>query len=317
MKLKVFLFHRVSPDADLVWPPITPLHFDRIISHLQKDHEIVPLEQTILGNYKPSGKKKLCAITFDDGYKDFITHALPVLKKHKAPASMYVITESVNSGMPPWTFVLHHTLLGTKHEKLELKSEEIPTVLRKIKWNDTKEKVHYIKKLSHQLKRISNQGREEVLGQIMAQTTDVRDWQTLMMNWDDIRNIHQEGIEIGSHSESHPTLSGNLDLEHLYDELKKSGAEIQQYIDKFPLAISYPFGMYNNDVKNLAEKAGYKMGLTVLPKKHGIKTNRFEIPRIELYSEPFWKSKLRLGGQIQLVKNVLFYDSNSINKALG
>src|ERR1017187_5344676 len=97
MSIKILLFHRISPHIDPVWPPITPTHFNKIITHLTKNYEVVPLEETILGNYKPHTSKKLCAITFDDGYKDFMDYAMPIVREQKVAASIYVITDCVDS----------------------------------------------------------------------------------------------------------------------------------------------------------------------------------------------------------------------------
>ena len=312
MNIKVFLFHRISPHIDPVWSPISPAHFDKILTYLQKHFEIVPLEQTILGNYKPNESKKICAITFDDGYKDFVEYALPIIKKHNVPASMYVITDCVDSGLPPWTFIFNHLLLNTKNSTLEIDSVEVPNNIRKIKWTTLREKVTYINYISHVLKRISDEERESIMQQIHAQIKDVVNPHGLMMTWDDIRNICKEGIEIGSHSANHPVLSKDLHLDNVKHELKRSGEEIEKEIGKFPLAISYPFGIYNNEAKKIAKQVGYKMGLTVFPKEFSTNEDQFEIPRIELYSEPFYKSRLRINGRLQALKNI-FFQGKSLN----
>ena len=312
MNIKVFLFHRISPHIDPVWPPITPARFDKIVRYLKNNFEIVPLEETVLGNYSPTTSKKLCAITFDDGYKDFVEYAMPILKKYNAPASMYVITDCVDTNLPPWTFIFNHLLLNTKNSGLEIDSEKVPHNIRKIKWKTSKIKVAYINFISHVLKRISDDDREDVLQQIRDQIKDVENPYGLMMNWDEIRLIKNEGIEIGSHSANHPILSKDLHLDSVRYELKRSGEEIQKETGKFPLTISYPFGIYNNEAKEMAKEIGYKMGVTVFPKQYSTKNDQFEIPRIELYNEPFFKSRLRMNGQLQALKN-LFYQGESLN----
>jgi peptidoglycan/xylan/chitin deacetylase (PgdA/CDA1 family) len=316
LDIKVFLFHRISPDIDPIWPPISPVHFEQIVKHLKKNFEIVPLEETILGNYKPGKSKKLCAITFDDGYKDFVEYAMPILQRHQIPASMYVITDCVDSNLPPWTYVFNYLLLHTKRLSIEIDSKEIPEKLRKNVWRNIDEKIACIKKFSPVLKRISDEEKEHVMSQVQLQITDVESPKGLMMNWDDIRSIKNFGIEIGSHSANHPVLSelpDDLRLDHVRHELKRSGEEIQKETGKFPLAISYPFGIYNNEVKQIAKDVGYKMGLTVLPKPFFYKDDQFEIPRIELYSESFFKSYFRIHGQLQALRNI-FYPDGSLNR---
>ncbi|MEO8761003.1 MAG: polysaccharide deacetylase family protein [Bacteroidia bacterium] len=312
MNIKVFLFHRISPDIDPIWPPITPTHFEKIIQYLKRNFEIVPLENTILGNYKPTKSKKLCAITFDDGYKDFVEYAMPIIRKQNVPASMYVITDCVDANLPPWTFIFNHLLLNTKRSSIEINSIEIPDKLKKVSWKNTQEKINIINLFSPVLKRISDKERESVMQQIQTQIKDVDSPHNLMMNWDDIRAIKNIGIEIGSHSANHPPLSSDLRLDDVRHELKRSGEEIERETGKFPLAISYPFGMYSNESKKIAKEVGYKIGLTVSPKSYIFGEDQFEIPRIELYSEPFYKTRLRMNGQLQSLKNI-FHKDKSLN----
>lgn len=312
MHIKVFLFHRISPLPDPIWPPITPLHFEKIVKYLKRNFEIVPLEETILGNYKPTKSKQLCAITFDDGYKDFVEYAMPIIKKNNILASMYVITDCVDANLPPWTFIFNHLLLNTKLSSLEINSTEIPGNLRTIKWSTPRNKIAYIKYISHILKKTPDEEREKIMHQITQQINDITPPYGLMMGWDDIRAIKKEGVEIGSHSANHPILSKDIHLDNIKHELKKSGEEIEKETGKFPLTISYPFGIYNNEAKKIAKEVGYKMGLTVFPKEYFFNEDPFEIPRIELYSEPFYKSVLRINGQLQAIKNLL-YKGKSLN----
>jgi peptidoglycan/xylan/chitin deacetylase (PgdA/CDA1 family) len=305
VNLKIFLFHRVNPAGNAVWPPIHPSHFDRILQHLKKKYEIVPLEKTILKEYIPSSKQ-LCAITFDDGYRDFIDYAMPILHKHQAPASMYIITDCAEKGLPPWTFLFSHLLMKTKMTSLNIRSEKIGSSFRHITWKSETEKMDLIGRFLPTLKKISDAEKEEIIRQIKAQITDVEEPRGLMMSWDDIRSARNAGIEIGSHSANHPALSNDLSQSNLYNELKRSGEKIQKETSQFPLAISYPFGIYNQEVKKVAREVGYKMGLTVYSGTFTENGDQFEIPRIELYSESFLRTRLRINGKLPWLKNMLF-----------
>jgi peptidoglycan/xylan/chitin deacetylase (PgdA/CDA1 family) len=62
-----------------------------------------------------------------------------------------------------------------------------------------------------------------------------------------------------------------------------------------PRGISYPVGNYNQQVKDAAAKAGYDYGLAVNQRRYNRQVqDEFEIPRIELYNEPFGKTWLRI-----------------------
>jgi peptidoglycan/xylan/chitin deacetylase (PgdA/CDA1 family) len=306
MKIKVFLFHRVSPVRDLLWNAMTPKLFEQIIIHLNKEYEVVPLEKMLLGAYQPHTKKNLCAITFDDGYKDFINYAFPILQKHKAPSSMYVVTDCVDNDLPPWTFIINYLFINTSHLTLDIASKALPPALRNTTWRDLKERIKYAKKISPFLKQLINVERRLIYEQIINEFNDVDMPANMMMGWNDIREINRYGCEIGSHSVSHPLLAKKTNAVEINRELSESAKKIETEVGKFPITISYPFGSYNDIIKKLAQDLGYKIGLTVNTHPYeSNKQNLFEVPRIELYDEYFFKSKLRINGNLQRIKNIL------------
>lgn len=306
IKIRIYLFHRVSPQRNLLWNPMTPKLFEQIVIYLNNKYEIVPLEKTLLGEYQPLSKKELCAITFDDGYKDFIEYAFPILLKHKSPSSMYIVSSCADNNIPPWTYIINHLFLNTSHISLDIKSKALPASLQKTKWKGQKERIHYAKKLSPFLKQLNNQERQLIFEQIVADFDDVEKPEGMMLSWDDIRYLHQNGCEIGSHSVSHPLLAKKTNIEEIAKELTESGKIIEQQIGKFPIAISYPFGSSNDLIKKTAQNVGYKIGVSVNAAYYDSKKNNlFEVPRIELFDEPFIKSKLRMSGFIEKINKAM------------
>jgi len=76
----------------------------------------------------------------------------------------------------------------------------------------------------------------------------------------------------------------------------------------FPKTISYPVGSYNNTTIRLSKEVGYKIGLAVKqdvysPKEDGI----FEVPRIELYNESWFKTRLRISHTLEKIKKIVNY----------
>jgi peptidoglycan/xylan/chitin deacetylase (PgdA/CDA1 family) len=306
MKIRVFLFHRVSPVRDLLWNPMTPELFEKIITYLKKNYEPVQLEKTLLSQTKPSGKKPLCAITFDDGYKDFIEYAFPILVKHNIPSSMYVVTDCVDQNIPPWTYIINHLFINTSKLSINLDLSMYPPSLQQREWINKEERILYAKKLSPYLKQIDYNEKQLLYQQIKEQFNDVDLPKGLMMSWQDIKEIQNNGCEIGSHSCSHPLLANKTNVDEIRKEISESGKKIHEEIGKFPTTFSYPFGNYNDKVISIAKEEGYKMGVAVRSCTYeSQKHNIFEIPRIELYDEPYYKSKMRINGLIEKINNII------------
>ena len=90
--------------------------------------------------------------------------------------------------------------------------------------------------------------------------------------------------------------------------LEYSKIRIKEKLGHESLTISYPVGSHNETVMEMSESLGYKIGLAVKqdvadPKKH----TQFDIPRIELYNESWFKTKLRINNTLERIKKAIKY----------
>ena len=70
--------------------------FDKIIRYLKNNFKIVSLAEIFeIHRSKEKQNKKTVALTFDDGYINNFSQALPVLKKHNIPATFYLISKGL------------------------------------------------------------------------------------------------------------------------------------------------------------------------------------------------------------------------------
>jgi peptidoglycan/xylan/chitin deacetylase (PgdA/CDA1 family) len=305
MRIKNFLFHRVSDEVDRLWPPMSQSLFERVIRHLSKNYQVLLLEDILNdpGQVKLRSKK-IATIQFDDGYKDNIENAVPILKKYNCPASFYVVSACIDSGMPTWTYLLDHALQHTQIKELQLPFDFVPAEKKSIRENSTNKLSELAKPIKPWLKKIPNNQRVIVLNAILEQCKDVSIKKTVMMDWNDIRKLIQGGFYVGSHSHSHPLLASIETEEEIIFELETSARRIGQESGRRPVTISYPIGSYDERVVRLAKDCGYKYGLAVEQKFFQFNENLIlEIPRVELYQEPFWKVYMRISGAINLFRN--------------
>ncbi len=301
-----FLFHRVNTVTDPLWNPIHPEHFEQIIVYLNKHFEFVALNAYLLGNVTAKTNKPLCAIGFDDGYRDYLEFALPILKKYNCPSSMYIVTDCIDKDLPPWTYMLNHYFINTQKLSIQLNTSDFPGHLKVTSWSNKTERLHFARQLNPYMKTLNNSVREKIYKEIISELNDVQVPVGLMLTWDEVKSLKEYNCEVGSHTMNHPVLSKKLSHDELIKELRESGLVIQNHTGQFPETISYPFGAYNEEVKNASKEAGYKLGVTVNPGSYdSLRHDLFEIPRIELFDEPFLKTKLRINEIVPRIIKIL------------
>src|SRR5262245_6063961 len=94
----IALYHRVSPEPNLVYEPLHPREFDKHCSLLKRAFDVIPLSELLERHRAGKSLAGFCSITFDDGYLDFREHALPVLQSHGLRATQFLITRCLDTG---------------------------------------------------------------------------------------------------------------------------------------------------------------------------------------------------------------------------
>lgn len=98
----VLNLHRVSPNRGSTYKALAPALFDEVVGYLNKEFHICLFTDF---EHIQTPKPKLI-LSFDDGYKDFIDYAVPVLDKHKVRVNQNVIPYSIETGLPPVNVLL-------------------------------------------------------------------------------------------------------------------------------------------------------------------------------------------------------------------
>jgi peptidoglycan/xylan/chitin deacetylase (PgdA/CDA1 family) len=289
--IKNFLFHRVSPERDQLWDPMSVELFEKCIKYISSNFTVITIEE-LLNNNISFTKLNYATISFDDGYKDNIEYAVPILAKYNVKASFYVVTDCIEKNIPTWTYILEYLFQKSANQQISINFDFLPSDLNIKDLSDSRNKIEYVKKLKPFLKKISHEKRQLVLNEVIKAFNDIP-LPKIMMSWEDLKSLIASGHVIGSHTVTHSMLGTMNNEEELRFELEESGNIINRKLGFFPLTISYPVGSYNNDVIRLSKMAGYKLGLAVKQQPYNpICDNLFEIPRIELYNESWWKTKL-------------------------
>ena len=95
----ILLYHAVGEPVEIEWPPSLILPASLFEAHLQyltkEDYKVVSVEELVSLLQNGGNLDKVIAMSFDDGYRNNHTDALPLLKKYNAKASFYVVHRDI------------------------------------------------------------------------------------------------------------------------------------------------------------------------------------------------------------------------------
>lgn len=107
-----------------------------------------------------------------------------------------------------------------------------------------------------------------------------REMETL--DWDRLRELSEGGVEVGSHTVSHPHLTQLTDAE-LEAQLVDSRRAMEDQLGRRCRFLAYPFGQDDPRVHRAAAAAGYEAAFTLAGAPHADRRNPWALPRVDLY----------------------------------
>jgi peptidoglycan/xylan/chitin deacetylase (PgdA/CDA1 family) len=190
---------------------------------------------------------------------------MPILRRHGVPAVVFVATGYMDSHETYWYDRLVHWMLEPRQAELPLPGG-VPAL--RVQGDETERRQVAYLALKH-LKQLPDAARRETLER----------WRAAMgapaheafvdahgpMSWQQVRALSDAGIEIGSHSVSHPVLANVTDDAQLERELFDSKAQIEARTGRNVVSLAYPVGgpgAYSDRVVAVARRAGYRFGFT-------------------------------------------------------
>lgn len=219
-------------------------------------------------------------ITFDDGYKDNFTYALPVLNKYEIPATIFLATGYIGESKLFWWDEITYILNNYNKSELHIEINHTKHILG---FKTTREKRKSIRHLRRILKFFPNNQREDII-RYLASLSNLNEKKfDVVLNWEDIKLMAARGIEFGSHSVTHSIMS-MLSDEELKKELSESKKSIERHTDKEVIAFSYPYGTakdFHSKMEDFLKAAGYSFAVSYIEGVNRIGNfNEFAMKRI-------------------------------------
>lgn len=293
----VLMYHRVldasererSFSSDGI--QVSPQTFDRHLRFLRRHFTVVSPDEFIqrLHSGQPFDDGT-CLITFDDGWSDNLTNALPLLRKHALPSVIFLPTGFVGSDRCFWQETLArllHRLHGLYRDR---PSEDLSRLMEACGLKDLfrsqgaelKQRIH---DFVRGLKRLPEDEVNRMVEAVRAVAGDGAETERhpdRFVSWDEARTMAAGGVSFGSHAVSHRILT-RLDAGTLAHELTASRAEIGRQIGTPVPLLAYPNGDSNHAVAEAARSAGYAAAFTTQPGTVSAGSDRFLIPRINMH----------------------------------
>ncbi|ROT98389.1 polysaccharide deacetylase family protein [Marinobacter sp. R17] len=207
-------------------------------------------------------------VTFDDGYADFAEYAFPIMQEEGIPSTLFITTGFVNGDLWLWPDQLHYVIdeasIGGEPVYIDGMDKYVELLSdRDRAWNT----------IADYCLKIQNEKKESLISNLYHRLNVVRPSQAPVqycgLKWSQIRKMVKSGLDVGSHSYSHPILTQLQDNE-LDKELKLSKLLIQKELNIETPLFCYPNGTpddFNEKIKESISKAGYRYAVNAYPSR--------------------------------------------------
>jgi peptidoglycan/xylan/chitin deacetylase (PgdA/CDA1 family) len=260
-RILVLTYHRFSeaPRAGRTSAAKLTAQLDYLLSH----YTVLPLSmiESRLREGRPL-PPSTAAVTIDDGYSDFYEIAWPLLCRRNIPATIFSVTDFVDGNRWIWTDKIPFLLSRTREERIAI---DVGGLRIAGALNGDSSRRQLASRLNSLLKHLPDESKDHLIDQIAAHclvTLPARPpVESRSCTWEQLREMESAGIEVGSHTVTHPVLT-RVTAERLYDELEQSRRRLEEMLGHAVTQFCYPNGAYNRVVRDAVARAGYRLAVT-------------------------------------------------------
>jgi peptidoglycan/xylan/chitin deacetylase (PgdA/CDA1 family) len=297
----ILMYHRVAISSYDPWGlSVSPQRFlEQLL--LLKHHRIpLPMDEFVSRLAQGTLPRLAVGVTFDDGYRDNLEMAKPLLSNADIPATVFLTTGSIGAEKLFWWDELAQLILSHRPEVsgcLTVAGRSIHVQLPYIRddaellrtWRAwvpprTARETLYIQLwtlLSGLPATERSRGMEMVRGLLhRSLPSDVADRPMRPEHVSDL--VANSRIDIGAHTVTHPHLTALTPDEQQY-EISRSRLACEGLTGKVVRGFAYPHGNLNSEVKAIVQKNGFRWACsTRRAAVHRSRYDPFDLPRIHV-----------------------------------
>ena len=286
----ILTLHHVRPQGTQGFQPnglleITPDFLDRALTLIRAEgYDLVSLDEAVARLSAPRKGRFFVALTFDDGYRDNVEQAWPVLAKHGAPWTLFVTTGFADRTARLWWLELEEAIRALPQVNVTL--PDGPFTART---DSDREKQRAFDGLYWRLRKQPETILLSVISDLAAQAgiDPVALVERECLPWDTLRALAgAPGVTIGAHTLSHPMLAKH-DETFARTEIVAGKARLEAELNVPIRHFAYPVGDPTSAGPRdfaLAKAAGFTSAVTTRPghlfAKHS--AHLHALPRVSL-----------------------------------
>jgi peptidoglycan/xylan/chitin deacetylase (PgdA/CDA1 family) len=281
--------------------------FDRQMAFMKRHYNVVPLED--LAQWLSTGKKMpayTAAITFDDGFRNNFTIALPILRKYRLPATVFLTTSFIGGEeLGLWTEQVDRLLQEAPIETVRIamngREQEYPLRTRADREVASDRVRAYLKTLPPERRQsvMTNLLEQEVAttggtklntesvskySEFNRQTAAEVEERYAFLTWEQVQVMGRHQITFGSHTHTHAIMA-TLDEERANFELAESRRLIEERVGTPCSLFSYPNGTaadFGPREQRLLRRHGYSAAVSQINGFNDASTDLTALRRINV-----------------------------------
>lgn len=273
----MLLFHKIPTLADpLTANELDLPRFERMLDFLASNANVMPLPEATAALQAGKLPSRAMALTFDDGYAEWIDNVSPALRRRNLPGTFFVTTGQM-SGSALW----HERIVGAVRA-LPNTGFSLPYGFGS--YTDLRlpgSRLRLVEELQERLKYAPLAERVGAIETLEAQASSSISLPP-RFDTDSVRTLHSQGFDIGAHTVHHPILN-ECTRAQARAEIGGSKEELEAIIGGRVHSFAYPNGRPNEDYSrehvDMVRSLGYTSAVTTSNGVSRRNSDIFQLPR--------------------------------------
>ncbi len=285
-RLLILCYHGVSLEDEHDWSPrlyVSPLHFENRLRILKQSANVLSLAEGLKRLAEGSLPDRSVAITFDDGFHDFHTRALPLLTKYGIPATVHLTTYYSDFRRPIFELICSYMLWKRRHTILE--PLPISNWTSPVNLAESRDREFVLTVLNRYCDEKDSSGVDkDRLAAQLAQQLGIDYGQLIrqrvlqIMSPEEVRDVARNplvSIQLHTHRHVMPN-----DSAQLIGEINDNRSRIEELTGQAAIHLAYPSSVHGPEFLESLKQCGVLSAMTIEPGLVDTSTNPMLMPRL-------------------------------------